>query len=1430
MRIEVTLRTAEGVDHDIAMTAPGSATIAELLPFITASGGGEDGGLWAGDHRLDALERLDAHSVRRGMVLTVGGTGRAQLTRDCVLWLEVVGGPDAGRTLALTRGTFTLGRSGERDLALSDPAVSRWHATITVTADGVTVRDSGSANGSWLDGTAVGTSGTGLPPGAMLRLGDSFLAITGGAESAAATRPGPDATRWVNRSPRLLQSAGDAVIEMPELTHPDRPQRVPWAAALIPVAAGVVLSIAVHAPQFMLFVILSPVVLLTTALGDRVHWRRGRRRQAATHRRHAAEARARVVDAAAEETCRRRARDPDAAALLRIAQGPGARLWERRRADPDLMRIRLGLGPAASSTRIRRGNVIEPAARLDSVPLCVDLRDGPFGIAAPPGVARAVARWALAQLAVLVSPADLDVALLLSGEAAPAWQWARWLPHLRGRVAVSSGARQELVDELQDIVDARVEDRANGTAPWQGRWLVVVLDRFHDLGEVRGVSSLLARGPAVGVTAICIDDQANRLPPACGSVARAVDETGNHLALAQPFGARVVVADQVAAGWAESTARALASLGDPDADTESTIPNGCRLVDLLTPSGVDVEGLLAVWRRNDGTPSTVLGLGTDGPVELDLVRDGPHALIAGTTGSGKSELLQSLVAGLAVSCSPEELCFLLIDYKGGAAFADCARLPHTVGLVTDLDAHLTARALQSLDSELRHREALFAAVSAKDLAAYRTAEREQTVPRLVIVVDEFAALADEVPEFVSGLVSIAQRGRSLGIHLVLATQRPGGVVSPEIRANAALRVALRMTDGAESCDVIGTAAAATIDRRLAGRAYLRTGSNVVALQTARVAVPARPRDLPVTVVELDEWARTVQDPEPAQGGPTDLGRIVDAACEAVARTRSPAPRRPWLPPLPARVPCADLASRAAPSTCVTASEPGRITTVPLALLDLPAARQQVPLMVDLAAGDSVLITGAARSGRTSALITLAASAARRSAPEDLHLYAIDCGGGALGTLAGLPHVATLASGEEFDTIDALIRRLNAEASRRTRWLAAHGHGSCAEAVAAGSPMPLVLLLLDGWEGFVDMSDGFDAGRSVDVMLSMIRSAPAAGFTVALAGDRATLAARVAGAVTTRLLLRLADRSDFGLSGIPMSAVPEYLPPGRALRTSDGAELQVAHLGKDPSRVEQERVIAAITARWTETAARQTTAPDSRRGAPGLTTVDDSPYAAPIRLRALPARIARNELPGAAGLVRLGVGGDTAEPIAIDLFTGGARLLIAGPTRSGRTTALRSILAEVRACPVAVVVAAPQRSPLVDLAAEFSCQVVLPDDSANIDLPTSGPAILLMDDSERFLDTPAGDALTSWVRDCPPGLAVVAGGRTADVALAYRGVAAEIRRARCALLLQPDTVDGELVGIRLRRSHGHAPPGRGVLVGDPAWGAGADPIPIQVAVP
>ena len=512
------------------------------------------------------------------------------------------------------------------------------------------------------------------------------------------------------------------------------------------------------------------------------------------------------------------------------------------------------------------------------------------------------------------------------------------------------------------------------------------------------------RRMAAGATAVVVARDVGELPHVCNVVVE-VDRDGR-ASVRDGRGRHVedVVVAGLAADVAMQAARHLAGYHDPEVlDGTSRLPDSVDLVALTGPGALSERQLAAAWRARRGrTPQALVGLTADGTVELDLVRDGPHALVAGTTGSGKSELLRSLVAALALGSSPEDLTFLLVDYKGGSAFDACADLPHVVGVITDLDDHLAERALRSLGAELRRREALLRSAGVGDLAAYRELENDEPLARLVVVIDEFATLAAELPEFLRALVGVAQRGRSLGVHLVLATQRPGHAISDDIRANTNLRIALRVQDPAESVDVVGTTTASRLPRRRPGRAVVRLGADEeLVMQTARVtAAAANEASQPVRIRPFGSREATPAEP----GGRTDLELLVDAARRAARALGLAAPRRPWLDPLPAAI-------------GLDAMPPGTV-----ALADDPDHQCRHEVGWDPPSGH-VLLCGGRGSGTTTALAALALDVARRWSPDEAHLLVADLGGGTLAPLAGLPHTGAVVTAGDRERIERFVRVL-----------------------------------------------------------------------------------------------------------------------------------------------------------------------------------------------------------------------------------------------------------------------------------------------------------------------------------------------------------------------------------------------------------------------
>ena len=1372
---------ASGAHADVVVQAPAGTRLSQVAQQLLAAVLPEPatGALSVGGHALPPSALLGLPPLLHGTVLDVDATAPTG-PGDGTPALHVIGGPGAGQIHPLAEGEVVIGRAGA--FLVDDPDVSRAHCRVRVTHDGAWVEDLGSTNGTQVDGGLVGAGGASLPFGSLLQIGSSTLTVIPAVAPAAPVTTSGDGTVAYNRPPRLRPSRPVVQVVVPPPPAERERSPLPVLAVLAPLVLGVVMWQVLGNATFLLFTLLSPVLVIGTVVTERRTGRRQSRRQRALWQAQRQVAERTLTEAVdADEQLRRRAA-PDAATLLATARGPLPRLWERRRDDDDFLLLRIGLADQLAAVEAD-GDVPEGLTTARSVPAVVPLTDaGVLGVAGPRPQAQALARHLVTQAAVLHSPRDLQIVVITDAAAAGAWEWLRWLPHTGPGPhqqcwrAVGLGRRQagQRVAELQALIDVRRDD------PGDRRPVLLVVDGARSLRALPGLATVLAAGPELDVFTIALDEALDLLPEECGATAVLTGPTSAAVSVADQDPLTGVRPDLVTPAYAEEVARALAPLRDSSRSSGTDdLPTSLRwteVVDLpLTGGREDVARILDRWALSGHDTRAVLGRGPDGDFAADIARDGPHALVAGTTGAGKSELLQTLIASLVVANRPDQLHLVLVDYKGGAAFGPCRDLPHTVGMVTDLDGGLVERALASLTAELRRRESVLAAAHAKDLDEHR--RRGGELARLVIVVDEFASLAEELPEFVHGLIGIAQRGRSLGVHLVLATQRPEGVVSADIRANTNLRLCLAVTRDSESRDVIDSPLAASISRRTPGRAYARTGhADLTPFQTARVGGRR------VTAVAADVTPRVTLSPAADAGDPapvvaadeldevTDLALLV-AACRAAAdRLHLPPAPSPWLPPLPAVVALDDVDARGAV----------------LGLCDVPEAQARRPLVLDLDTSTHLLVAGSPRSGRTTALRTLAGSIARSFPADDVHLYAIDLGG-ALGALAALPHTGAVVQRDETSRIERLLTFLSNEVPRRQAVLSSAGHAGIPDQRAAVGPedrLPHLLLLLDRWEAFVATFQDHDGGRLIDQVHRLLREGPAAGLHVVLTCDRSGLVGRVSTLVPDRVVLRLADRGDYAAAGLPTRLVPEELPPGRGWSLAGAPVVtQLALLDPDPSGPAQLAALQRI----------------ADAAAPAR-------HHRPRRIELLPPEVRLRTLPVQAGTrVTLGVGGDELQPVVTDLGDGG--FLVAGPTGSGRSTALRTIADQLA---MRVVAVAPRPSPLRALG---HCHTDRHDAAGLEALLGDGPVAVLVDDAELLVDSPLGAVLERVVREARDrGSLVVAAGTTDDLVTGYRGFAVDLRRSRCGVLLSPQSpADGDLLGVRLSRAvGGEVQPGRGLL--------------------
>jgi len=1461
----------------VCLAAEGlSATLAPQLAGLARRAAAP--GLWVAGRPVNPDLPVRLSPIREGAVIGLGGpvgVGMHDLDVGGVAEVRVVGGPDAGRVHRLPLGEFVLGSAHEARAYVEDGTVGGRQARLLVRPGEVRWTPYEQSPPATVEGREI-AGPTVVKPGQVIAVGDTRLVIVPAEAPDAALVPTDDGGLAYNRPPRLPPAPKKTTIEMPSEPGEAEKQPIPVLMTLAPLAFGFGLWLITKQLTFLLFTLLSPVMYLANYVSTRRQGRKSHRQQMIEYRAELAATRKKIADAARLERRLRRYDAPDPAAVLVTALGPRRRLWERRRSDPDRLLLRLGMSRLPSAIEVTGGNARErpKSPTLRDVPVTVDLPEvGVLGIAGLRASALATARWLVAQAATLHSPRDLTLIVLSDERGAADWDWLRWLPHSRpdSRDHLSlTGTTAEVtarrIAELAGMVNQRVRDLAANSRGSRdlsrSSVTVVVLDGARALRSLPGMPQVLQEGPAVGVFAICLDGEERLLPEECGAVASYPAGSPTRLTLRRAYGERLegVLADQVSVPWAERVARAMAAVRDVSReDADVALPTATRLLDVLDLEPPDPDRIVGLWGRYGRTTAAPIGAAVDGPFVIDMKKDGPHALVAGTTGAGKSELLQSIIASLAARNRPDSMTFVLIDYKGGAAFKDCVDLPHTVGMVTDLDGHLTERALASLNAELKRREHILSLVGAKDIEDYwdtidpppKAARRPSVqapseaqpdfvsptgrpmdpMPRTMLIIDEFATLKEELGDFVDGLVGIAMRGRSLGVHLILATQRPSGVVSPVIRANTNLRIALRVTDNAESSDVIDAGDAARIGRTTPGRGYARTGFSALhAFQTARVGGRrpagaaaggpaggvAGPAPVPVLAhpVSWPDFAQEIPRPVSADDESnmeTDLQVLVESIKGAARAMRIPTYRSPWLPPLPEQLALADLALPA--GSPPPGSPDGRVAAVPFALEDLPEEQAQRPVLLDLEHGSHLIVAGAARAGRSTALRTLAASIATYTSCRDVHVYALDCGNAALVPLADLPHCGAVVTRDQIDRADRLITVLLNEITRRQALLAQYGYGSLAEQRAHVPPderLPYLVFLLDRWEGFMASFDDLDGGAMTTNILRLLREGPGVGLRAVIAADRSGLLGKLPTTIEDKLVMRMGDTNDYSLGGLSARKLPSVFPPGRAFRNDSMIETQFALLDRDPAGPVQVGALAAIARAATE---RDASVPRSLR---------------PARVDVLPPRIAARDVlalaadepaPASPMWALVGVGGDELRPVGVDLDDDGPAFVIGGPSRSGRSTALLTIAHSLLANGCELVVVTPRTSPLRNLDGQSGVLGVLggsATDAEVLELLDSalGPAAVLVDDGELLVDEPCASAFETVLtegRDTQRALVVA--GTTSELVNGYRGYIVSARKGKTGLLLTPEhPMEGELLGIKPPRSSvGPAPKGRGLLV-------------------
>ncbi len=1021
----------------------------------------------------------------------------------------------------------------------------------------------------------------------------------------------------------------------------------------------------------------------------------------------------RLRDRAAEEEAAWRAAAllaaPHPATLVDLVRSRG-RLWERRGTDPDFLALRVGTGtlPVREVVVADSGTAVSPAdpfmlaeahtlrrrfGRLPGAPVAVPLdRAGDVSVVGDRDDVDALARLVVGQAAALHPPDDVRIAVVT--DRPEAWAWVRWLPHAvvpgpigrTGPQALVAPTPADLAALLADFLAGQARAAASAARRGGGRAESATRPRFLvvDDGWGRPARPLPLPDPALTladlggtVLHLCRD----RLDEP-GEVGVRVTVGGSAVTVEAPVPGPAVAAvlDRWSAAEAEGLARALSPARlSPDSYDDGT---GSAPADFPALLGLDPAqplDLAAQWAPRGERDFLRVPIGVDlagRAVRLDLKESsqlgmGPHGMCVGAIGSGKSELLRTLVLGLVLTHPPEDLAVVLIDYKGGAAFSPFAGLPHLAGLITNLlaDEALIERAYASLDGEVRRRQELLAAVGAVDITEYtvrRTAgdpAAREPLPHLFVVVDEFAELITAKPDFAELFLRIGRIGRSIGVHLLLSSQRVESGKLRGLDTYLSYRLGLRTFSELESRTVIDTPDAFHLPA-VPGSGLLKVDVSVYTqFKTAYVSGPLEDAEQPAALpaVPVQPFALYGTPPREDAGpapvatprvvGPTLLGTLV----ARVAASGAPRVRDIWLPPLPAVLGLGDAAGgwRVTPDG-VRLDRPVRRERllVPIGRLDDPVRQWQDTWEVDLDDGAGhLLVLGGPRSGTSTALATVVLGLATTRSPDDVAVYGIDLDGGALRPLAGLPHVGSVAGREDPELVRRTVEELTEVVLAREALFRERGWTGPADLRAAraaggrGLPPSDVVLVVDGWAALMTAFEPL-----TDLVGDLLTRGGRVGLHV-VAGARRwnDVRMRMQASFTARVELRLAEPAESSIEARAARALPQRTP-GRGI-TPESLVGQVAlPTLASPVRGQDglEEACRLVAGTW------------SGAGVP------------PVRV--LPRVLGAADLPGGATPWRVPLGRAERDhaPVAWDLDGADPHLLVLGDSGSGRTNLVRLV--------------------------------------------------------------------------------------------------------------------------------------------------------------
>lgn len=1026
-----------------------------------------------------------------------------------------------------------FGRSDSNDVVLKLPFVSGSHFILKTEAGNVRVEDVGSTNGIYLNGKRVTIAK--LKSGDVLSIlsvqiklfnGELFFAnvgdslfirdMKGDTDSQISHADGQITHLKYRRSPRMQEQLPNEDILL--APPPSKGQKYEKGRGMFSSIAGsgamFVTSMLTSAASPALLAaraasMVSPVTSIASSGSSNKKRKKSLEQYEAMRREkygaYIADQKARIESVAKVQREILTKENPAPRDCMNILFGLQRSLWERKPSDRDFLDTRMGMGyeelcVAVKSRTENNGfqmeddeirelseQIIEETRIVDNVPARLRLlKNNTVGIVGDRAKTVRLVRNMLISAATAHCPEDVRIVGIFDPKERRIWEPLKWLPHVWDGnkqfrfLSFDKEGAHNLCELLHDEVKSRFsarKDNADRNDAIPRPYYIFVFGSKDMVEKEEIMSSLFVNSPSIGITSLFLFDDMYLLPHDCNYI---VDMDNGPCAFDRNEANKktyFTMDPPVDDAQFDMFARRMSAV-ELEGFTKSVgLPAG---ITFLQGYGVETAEQLNVrerWKKSLpykslAAPIGVMAGGKTFELDIHEKKHGPHGLVAGTTGSGKSELLQTWILSMALTFHPHDVAFVIIDYKGGGMASLLEPLPHVVGKITNIGSNI-GRSLISLQSEIKRRLQIFDEHGVNHIDKYQKLYREgrakEPLPHLIIAADEFAELKKEEPEFMAGLISASRVGRSLGIHLILATQKPGGVVDDQIQSNSRFRLCLKVQDVNDSREMIKRPDAAKITQ--AGRAFIRVGEDEYfdLFQSYWSGAPyfgavKQDENVGNQVRIVDESGRrikTVFDEKTRFRSDIDeLTAIVRYVCSVAKSSGIERLQGPWLPELPERITLDGL------SVCggfdgERWNGKQRWLTVPIGLYDSPKTQSQGIQYVDFAAEGHYGIYGASGTGKTYLLKTLVFALGTYYTPEDVNIYILDCGGWSMSVFSNMPHVGGVALDSEEEKFVKFEKLIMDEFANRKRVFLKNAVSSLtAYREAVSADLPAIIIAID----------------------------------------------------------------------------------------------------------------------------------------------------------------------------------------------------------------------------------------------------------------------------------------------------------------------------------------------------------------------------------